>query len=102
MAKFGVQLWQEEFDYNGLRGTWREIGDMGYDSVWIYDHFYSVSYTTSRSILEAWTLLASLAVETNRIRFGVLVTCNSYRFPSLLAKIAATVDVISGDGWNSV
>ena len=96
MVEFGVQLWQEEFDYSGLKRAWREIEDMGYDSVWIYDHFYPVSCTTSRYILEAWTLLPSLALETNGIKFGVLVTCNSYRFPSLLAKIAATVDVISG------
>lgn len=96
MVKFGVQLWQEEFDFDALKKAWREVEDMGYDSVWIYDHFYPMSQKTSKYILEAWTLLPSLATETHRLRFGMLVTCNSYRFPSVLAKIAATVDVMSG------
>ena len=108
MVKFGVQLWQEEFDFDGLKKAWREVEEMGYDSAWIYDHFYPMSQETSKYILEAWTIMASLATETNRLRLGVLVTCNSYRFPSVLAKIAATVDVISkgrlefgiGAGWH--
>jgi len=96
MVKFGVQLWQEEFDFDGLKRAWREVEDMGYDSAWIYDHFYPMSHKTSNHIFEAWTLLPALAAETNSLRLGVLVTCNSYRFPSVLAKIAATVDEISG------
>ena len=107
MIKFGVQLWQEEYDFNGLKRAWREVEDMGYDSAWIYDHFYPMAKNTSNNIMESWTLLPSLAAETKRLRLGVLVTCNSYRFPSILAKIAATVDVISkgrlefgiGAGW---
>jgi len=107
MVKFGVQLWQEEFNLSGLKRAWREVEDMGYDSAWLYDHFYPMSTRTSRNILEPWTLLPSLADETSRLRLGVLVTCNSYRSPSVLAKIAASVDVMSegrlefgiGAGW---
>ena len=107
MVKFGTQLCQEEFDLCGLKKACREVEDLGYDSVWLYDHFYPMSTRTSRYILEPWTVLACLAEETSSIRLGVLVTCNSYRFPSVLAKIAATADVISkgrlefgiGAGW---
>lgn len=108
MVRFGVQLWQEEFDYEGLKNAWREVENMGYDSAWIYDHFYPMAKNTSRYIFEAWTLLPLLAAETEKLRLGVLVSCNSYRYPSVLAKIAATVDVISngrlefgiGAGWH--
>jgi len=94
--KFGVQLWQEDFSFEGLRAAWREVEAMGYDSAWLYDHFYSMSYPTRKSIMDSWTLLPSLAAETRRLRLGVLVTCNSFRFPSVLAKVAASVDVMTG------
>ncbi|MGQ9543396.1 MAG: TIGR03560 family F420-dependent LLM class oxidoreductase [Candidatus Bathyarchaeia archaeon] len=95
-VKFGVQLWLEEFTLEGLREAWCKIEDMGFDSAWIYDHFYPMSRDTSFHMPEAWTTLPYLAGATEHLRLGVLVTCNSYRFPSILAKIAATVDVISG------
>lgn len=107
MIRFGVQLHQEEYDLAKMKWAWRTIEELKFDSVWIYDHFYPMSKHTSTSILEAWTILPLLASETKRIRFGVFVTCNSYRFPPVLAKIAATVDVVSegrlefgiGAGW---
>lgn len=43
MVKFGVQLWQEEFDFDGLKKAWCEVEDLGYDSAWLYDHFYPMS-----------------------------------------------------------
>jgi len=105
--KFGVQFWQEEFDILHLKNAVKEIEDMGFESAWIYDHFYPMSKATSYNMLEAWTLLPFLAAATEKIRLGVLVTCNSYRHPSILAKIASTVDIISkgrlefgiGAGW---
>ena len=107
MARFGVQLCQEEFDFDGLKKACGEVEDLGYESAWLYDHFYPMSSETSKYILESWTVLPSLASVTNRLRLGVLVTCNSYRFPSVLAKIVATVDVMIdgrlefgiGAGW---
>lgn len=96
MVRFGVQLWQEEFDFESLKKAWREVEEMGYDSAWLYDHFYPMSSQTSSCILEPWSLLPSLAAETSRLRLGILVTCNSYRIPSVLAKIAASVDVMTG------
>lgn len=105
--KFGVQFWQEEFDILHLKNAVKETEDMGFESAWIYDHFYPMSKATSDNMFEAWTLLPFLAAATEKIRLGVLVTCNSYRHPSILAKIASTVDIISkgrlefgiGAGW---
>ncbi len=109
-VKFGVQFWLEEFDLEGLRNAFSEVENMGYESAWIYDHFYPMSNATSNYIFEPWTILPYLATETERLRLGILVTCNSYRYPSILAKMAATVDVISkgrlefgiGAGWHEV
>lgn len=94
--EFGVQLWQEQFSYEEMVEAMGEVEDLGYDSAWLYDHFYPMSEGTSWDIPESWTLLSALAAETDDIDLGVLVTCNSYRNPAVLAKIAATVDVISG------
>jgi len=69
---------------------------LGYDSLWVYDHFHTVPDPTQESTFEAWTLMASLAVATERVRLGQMCTCNSYRPPSYLAKVASTIDVISG------
>ena len=69
---------------------------LGYDSVWVYDHFHTVPVPTQEPTYEAWTLMASLATVTDRVRLGQMCTCNGYRPPAYLAKVAASVDVISG------
>jgi hypothetical protein len=80
--------------------TMRDVGNrmeaLGYDSLWVYDHFHTVPDPTQESTFEAWTLMASFAVATDRVRLGQMCTCNSYRPPSYLAKVASTVDVMSG------
>lgn len=68
--------------------------ELGYDAIWLFDHLLSLDNTYS--CFECWTSLSALAALTNRIRIGTLVTCNSFRHPSLLAKMSATLDVISG------
>ena len=68
----------------------------GFESVWVYDHFHTVPIATQEVTHEAWTLMGALAVSTSEIRLGQMCTCNSYRPPSYLAKVAATVDVLSG------
>ena len=67
-----------------------------WESVWVYDHFHTVPQPTDEVTHEAWTLMAALAATTARIRLGQMCTCVSYRNPAYLAKVAATVDVISG------
>lgn len=74
----------------------RRIEELGYDTAWVYDHFHTVPRPTQEATHEAWTLMAALAAATTRIRLGQMCTCNSYRPPSYLAKVASTVDVISG------
>jgi alkanesulfonate monooxygenase SsuD/methylene tetrahydromethanopterin reductase-like flavin-dependent oxidoreductase (luciferase family) len=79
----------------------------GFDSVWLMDHL-SAPAAPEHDSFEGWTLGAALAVRTSRIRIGHLVTCDPFRHPAVLAKMAATVDVLSGGrlelgiGWGSV
>jgi F420-dependent oxidoreductase-like protein len=68
----------------------------GYESAWVYDHFHTVPVPTQEPVYEAWTLMAALAVKTERLRLGQMCTSNSYRMPSYLAKVAANIDVLSG------
>lgn len=78
-----------------------------YDSIWIYDHFHTVPEPTQEAVFECWTTTAALARDTRRVNIGQMVTCNGYRNPALLAKIASTTDVLShgrlycglGAGW---
>jgi len=68
----------------------------GFDSVWVYDHFIPYPTPSFQPCMECWVTLSHLSSITSRVMLGQLVTCNSYRSPSLLAKMAATLDVLSG------
>ncbi|WP_173923243.1 LLM class F420-dependent oxidoreductase [Agromyces sp. Marseille-P2726] len=71
--------------------------DSGWESIWVYDHFHTVPVVSrSEGAHEAWALMAAYAASTSRVRIGQMCTCMSYRNPAYLAKVAATVDVISG------
>src|SRR5215472_5972926 len=73
---------------------WRQFEQMGFESAWLCDHLIQPSRPQG-PYFEAWTLLAGLAARTERIRIGVLVTSNTFRHPSVLAKQAVVVDHIS-------
>jgi F420-dependent oxidoreductase-like protein len=85
----------------------QEAERAGYDAVWVYDHFHTVPTPQHESVFECWTSMAALARDTRTIRLGQMVTCNSYRPPALLAKMASCIDVMSrgrlvlgiGAGW---
>lgn len=74
----------------------RTLEAAGFDSGWLYDHFHTVPTPAALSVFECWTSTAALLSQTVTLRIGQLVTCNSYRNPALLAKMAATADVLSG------
>ncbi|NKY88598.1 LLM class F420-dependent oxidoreductase [Nocardia veterana] len=68
----------------------------GWESLWVYDHFHTVPVPTEEATHEAWTLMSAFAAVTERIRLGQMCTAIGYRNPAYLAKVAATVDVVSG------
>ena len=67
-----------------------------WESVWVYDHFHTVPEPTEEATHEAWTLMSAFAASTSRIRLGQMCTAMGYRNPAYLAKVAATIDLISG------
>ncbi len=74
----------------------KRIESGSFESIWVYDHFHTVPDATQEPVYEAWTLMAALAAATSTARLGQMCTCNSYRPPSYLAKVAASIDSISG------
>lgn len=79
-----------------MLGVARAADEGPWESVWVYDHFHTVPVPTQEATHEAWTLMAALAASTSRVRLGQMCTCMAYRNPMYLAKVAATVDLVSG------
>ncbi len=71
-------------------------GDPRWESLWVYDHFHTTPIHSDEATHEAWTLMSAFAATTSRIRLGQMCTCMAYRNPAYLAKVAATVDHVSG------
>jgi F420-dependent oxidoreductase-like protein len=79
-----------------MRSLAQQADAAAWDSLWVFDHFHTVPEPTEEATHEAWTLMAAFAASTSRIRLGQMCTCMSYRPPAYLAKVAATVDHVSG------
>jgi F420-dependent oxidoreductase-like protein len=79
-----------------MRDLARRVDQGAWESLWVYDHFHTVPEPTQEATHEAWSLMAAFAAVTDRIRLGQMCTCMGYRNPAYLAKVAATVDAISG------
>jgi F420-dependent oxidoreductase-like protein len=70
--------------------------DLGFDSVWVYDHFHNVPVPAHEAVFECWTTIAAISQRTSRVRLGQMVGCAPYRNPGLLAKVTSNIDVMSG------
>lgn len=109
MLSFGIKTSPQHTTYEEMLAVWKEADQIeSIEHAWLFDHFAPIQGDVSGPCLEGWTVLAAFAAETERLRLGLMVTGNTYRHPAVLAKIAATVDVISkgrldfgiGAGWN--
>src|SRR5437660_10321521 len=93
--------------YETMTSVAQTADEYGYESAWLVDHFHTIPQPSQEVTFECWTTTAAVARDTKRIRIGQAVTCNGYRNPALLAKMASTVDVLShgrlnfgiGAGW---
>ena len=82
--------------WNTMLGVARAAEEGPFESIWVFDHFHTVPEPTQEATHEAWTLMAALAAATSTVRLGQMCTCMAYRNPAYLAKVASTVDIVSG------
>jgi F420-dependent oxidoreductase-like protein len=105
-VKVGVivpQGWTGEYDGWEPAEAWsrsvavtRHVERLGFESAWLFDHFHTVPRPTDEITFESFTALTALAAITERVRLGQVVICNGFRNPALTAKMAGTLDVVSG------
>ena len=98
--RFGIQTGQQLIAWKDMLALWQRADGWGYDSLWNFDHFYPIFVDPEGPCLESWTTLSALAQATRRARIGTMVNGNTYRNPCLTAKMAASLDHISGGRLN--
>lgn len=96
-TSFGIMTAPQQVDYQDVLRVWREADAVPQiEHAWLFDHLMPIGGDPAGPAYEGWTLLSALAAHTRRLRIGVMVTSNRFRPPALLAKIATTVDIVSG------
>ena len=96
-VSFGIATAPQQVTYLDVQRVWREADTIPeIEHAWLFDHLLPIAGDQRGPIFEGWTLLSALAAQTERLRLGLLVTSNRIRPPAMLAKIAATVDIVSG------
>ena len=96
-TSFGIMTAPQQVPYDEVLRVWREADAIpAIEHAWLFDHLMPIGGDPAGPIFEGWTLLSALAAQTQRLRLGLLVTSNRFRPPAMLAKIAATVDIVSG------
>jgi alkanesulfonate monooxygenase SsuD/methylene tetrahydromethanopterin reductase-like flavin-dependent oxidoreductase (luciferase family) len=94
--RFGIATAPQQVAYRDLLQVWREADAIPeIEHAWLFDHLMPIGGDPNGPIYEGWSLLSALAAQTQRLRLGLLVTSNRFRPPAMLAKIAATVDIVS-------
>ena len=94
--RFGIATAPQQVDYRDVLRVWQEADAIPeVEHAWLFDHLMPIAGDPSGPIYEGWSLLSALAALTQRLRLGLLVTSNRFRPPAMLAKIAATVDIVS-------
>jgi alkanesulfonate monooxygenase SsuD/methylene tetrahydromethanopterin reductase-like flavin-dependent oxidoreductase (luciferase family) len=94
--RFGAAFWINRTTWPDLRGACLAVERAGWDSLWVDDHLLADEGDPTDGKLEGWTTLAALAVLTTDVRLGLLVAANTFRSPGLTAKLATTLDQLSG------
>lgn len=94
--RFGLKVSQQGHSIAVQREGWRISEEAGFDHLWPFDHLVALHAPPTTPIFDGWTLLGAIAASTDRIRMGLNVSGNLYRHPALLAKLAVTVDHLSG------
>jgi len=95
-TKFGILLWNQATDWPAYADAARRVDELGYEHLWAWDHLYAIFGDPYQPIYEGWASLVAAAGITSRARLGLLVGANTFRNPGVVAKLASTLDHVSG------
>lgn len=96
MIRFGALCWSQSAEWKLLEDAGRRADRLGFDTLWTWDHLIAISGSPRGPMFEGWMTLGAWAASTSRVRLGLMVGANTFRHPSLVAKLATTLDHISG------